>query len=80
MQNNHVISAVESLASSCVKTAMDMKCPFIIVFSSSGYMASLVAKYMPGQPGTRYMSCLFFKFSDPYTHISTVVICSCGSH
>ena len=44
------VSVLESLASSAVKTARELKCPFIIVYSDSGNAARLVSKYFPSVP------------------------------
>ena len=44
------LSATESLASSAVKTAIDVNARMIVVLSESGRMARFVAKFRPGRP------------------------------
>jgi len=44
------IARTESLSSSAVKTAEEMKCPLIIVVSKSGQTARYVSKYFPRVP------------------------------
>jgi len=49
-KENSAISASEALASSAVKTAIDVNAKIIAVLSESGATARLVAKYRPGMP------------------------------
>lgn len=44
------LSATESLASSAVKTAIDVNAKMIVCLSESGRTARLVAKFRPGRP------------------------------
>ena len=44
------LSATESLASSAVKTAIDVNAKMIVVLTESGRMARFVAKFRPGRP------------------------------
>lgn len=44
------LSATESLASSAVKTAIDVNTKMIVVLTESGRMARFVAKFLPGRP------------------------------
>lgn len=44
------LSVGESIASSAVKTSIDIKAKLIVVFSESGKMANYVAKFRPGIP------------------------------
>jgi pyruvate kinase len=50
MQRFGGLSATESLASSAVKTAIDVNATMIVVLSESGRMARFVAKFQPGRP------------------------------
>jgi pyruvate kinase len=47
---NGVLSTSESIASSAVKTAIDVNAKAIIVCSESGTTATQVAKFRPGRP------------------------------
>jgi pyruvate kinase len=51
---NNVVSPTESLASSAVKTAIDVNAKLIVVLSQSGRTARYIAKYRPG----RFIVCL----------------------
>jgi pyruvate kinase len=44
------MSPSESVASSAVKTALDVKAKFIIVLTETGNTARLIAKYRPSMP------------------------------
>ena len=44
------LSVGESIASSAVKTSIDINAKLIVVFSESGKMANYVAKFRPGIP------------------------------
>ena len=44
------LSVGESMASSAVKTSIDIEAKLIVVFSDSGKMAAYVAKFRPGMP------------------------------
>jgi pyruvate kinase len=48
VQERGNISAGESLASSAVKTAIDVEAKLIVIMSKSGKMASYVSKFRPG--------------------------------
>jgi len=52
--NRYKVSAGESLASSAVKTAIDINAKFMVVLSETGNTARLVAKFRPG----RFIVCL----------------------
>ena len=48
MEESHDLSAGESLASSAVKTAIDIQAKLIVIMSKNGKMASYVSKFRPG--------------------------------
>lgn len=48
VKESHNLSAGESLASSAVKTAIDIKAKLIVIMSGSGKMAGYVSKFRPG--------------------------------
>ena len=49
MKRFSALSAMESLASSAVKTAIDVNAAIIVVLSESGQTARLIAKFRPGR-------------------------------
>mgnify|MGYP002214556518 CR=1 FL=1 len=50
MEEVGAMNTPEAIASSAVKTAMDMNAKMLIVLTESGNTARLVAKYRPEQP------------------------------
>lgn len=47
IENNHLVSPSESIASSAVKTARDLHAKLILVLTDTGNTARLIAKYRP---------------------------------
>lgn len=50
MKEVDVIGPAESVASSAVKTAIDLKASMVIVLTETGTTAGLLAKYRPDMP------------------------------
>lgn len=50
LKENPIIEPAESVASSAVKTAIDLKATMVIVLSETGTTARLLAKYRPQVP------------------------------